>query len=614
MLPQSSCAHASPAPHCEPSESPPPCWWGACCRWQPVLPRTIRTRRPRSCGRSMPPASRSWPSGARPTGWPSEARKTRRVLGPTDPYKLYVPVLPDEVGPAQAAGRRRRQRSCEWDSRLGRLRREHAAALYEMARHAVRSGHAGLAFDLAVAAIQADPDYEPVRRLFGYQKFRDQWRTLYEVKKLRAGFVWSEKFGWLPKAHLRRYEEGQRYHERPLDFRRRRRPAASRHPLRLGRRDRALHDPHEPQHRGRRGAGREARAALSPLAADVPPLLRLGGRRGGAVRRPAQAAVGPRAASRGLLPRPRRLQRSLGASMPNLETSGIYRQGRAYFFADKQNDDRTLYHEATHQLFYESRPVVPDVGQKANFWIVEGIAMYMESLRQEDGFYVLGGFDDERMHAAQYRLLNDKFYVPLAEFTAYGRERLQDRPADRHALQPGGRAGQLPGLLRRRPLPRCVGGVPGRRLHGPRRARHACQADRRRLQYARQAVPGVYGRGKVIPNLMRPWKLAETNYGVVKQQHYEVAVLPFGATEPHNLHLPYGIDAIEGERRRREDLRRGPSPRGQGDSAADHSLRHANQSGETPLRHESLSVHPLHRSPAIWSSRWCGRASARSCC
>ena len=46
---------------------------------------------------------------------------------------------------------------------------------------------------------------------------------------------------------------------------------------------------------------------------------------------------------------------------------------------------------------------------------------------------------------------------------------------------------------------------------------------------------------------MRPWKLAETNYGTVKQLKYEVAVVPFGATEPHNLHLPYGIDALEGD-------------------------------------------------------------------
>jgi len=46
---------------------------------------------------------------------------------------------------------------------------------------------------------------------------------------------------------------------------------------------------------------------------------------------------------------------------------------------------------------------------------------------------------------------------------------------------------------------------------------------------------------------VRPWRLAETNYGIVKEQPYEVAVLPLGATEPHNLHLPYGIDTLEGD-------------------------------------------------------------------
>ncbi len=46
---------------------------------------------------------------------------------------------------------------------------------------------------------------------------------------------------------------------------------------------------------------------------------------------------------------------------------------------------------------------------------------------------------------------------------------------------------------------------------------------------------------------MRPWKLAEINYGVVKLQSYEVAVLPLAATEPHNLHLPYGTDIYEAD-------------------------------------------------------------------
>ena len=46
---------------------------------------------------------------------------------------------------------------------------------------------------------------------------------------------------------------------------------------------------------------------------------------------------------------------------------------------------------------------------------------------------------------------------------------------------------------------------------------------------------------------MRPWILAEANYAQVKAHAYEVAVLPMGATEPHNLHLPYGTDTLEAE-------------------------------------------------------------------
>lgn len=46
---------------------------------------------------------------------------------------------------------------------------------------------------------------------------------------------------------------------------------------------------------------------------------------------------------------------------------------------------------------------------------------------------------------------------------------------------------------------------------------------------------------------MRPWILSETNYTQVKDCEYEVAVLPTGATEPHNLHLPYGTDTFQAE-------------------------------------------------------------------
>ena len=43
----------------------------------------------------------------------------------------------------------------------------------------------------------------------------------------------------------------------------------------------------------------------------------------------------------------------------------------------------------------------------------------------------------------------------------------------------------------------------------------------------------------------RPWLLAELDFGTVKESDIQVAVVPLGATEPHNLHLPYGTDVFE---------------------------------------------------------------------
>ena len=43
----------------------------------------------------------------------------------------------------------------------------------------------------------------------------------------------------------------------------------------------------------------------------------------------------------------------------------------------------------------------------------------------------------------------------------------------------------------------------------------------------------------------RPYVLSETNWKAVKDQKFDVAVLPWGATEVHNYHLPYGTDNYE---------------------------------------------------------------------
>lgn len=46
---------------------------------------------------------------------------------------------------------------------------------------------------------------------------------------------------------------------------------------------------------------------------------------------------------------------------------------------------------------------------------------------------------------------------------------------------------------------------------------------------------------------MRPYILAETNWETLKDAAFELAILPWGATEAHNYHLPYSTDIIEAD-------------------------------------------------------------------
>ena len=46
---------------------------------------------------------------------------------------------------------------------------------------------------------------------------------------------------------------------------------------------------------------------------------------------------------------------------------------------------------------------------------------------------------------------------------------------------------------------------------------------------------------------MRPYILAETNWEALKEVKFDLAVLPWGATEAHNYHLPYATDNIQAD-------------------------------------------------------------------
>jgi len=54
---------------------------------------------------------------------------------------------------------------------------------------------------------------------------------------------------------------------------------------------------------------------------------------------------------------------------------------------------------------------------------------------------------------------------------------------------------------------------------------------------------------------MRPYILAESNWRDVKAQEVELVILPWGATEAHNYHLPYATDVFESDHLAAESAR-----------------------------------------------------------
>ena len=119
----------------------------------------------------------------------------------------------------------------------------------------------------------------------------------------------------------------------------------------------------------------------------------------------------------------------LKAKQPRIAiTLGFYdvQSRTSYFFAGPESSPSTQVHEVTHQLFQEvATDVARQLSMQKNFWAIEGVAMYMESLNSRGPVATVGGFHAHRLQFARYRRLQEQFYVPLPELVSLGRDQLQ---------------------------------------------------------------------------------------------------------------------------------------------------------------------------------------------
>ncbi len=334
------------------------------------------------------------------------------------------------VAPDQYAAAARQSDSISDD------RRTHADALFELAQEAAAAGQLSLAFGWATEAVRENPDHADARRVLGYEQHDGQWLTSYAARMSRTGKTRHPQFGWIAAEDVDRYEAGERL---------------------VGRRwisaeeDAARHERIEDGWRIRTDhfqvTSNHSLPAAVELAARLERLHQVWRQLFAGFylseREVKQLFVGERQARK--RNRPFRVfyhrdkegyVAALGRRQPRIaETIGIYfdAQREAHFFAGDEADIGTLYHEAVHQLFQETRTAARHVGDRANFWIVEGVATYFETLTEHRDeraglYFTIGQSSAGRLPAARQRMLVGGYYVPLAELTRVGKDELQRYP------------------------------------------------------------------------------------------------------------------------------------------------------------------------------------------
>jgi Domain of unknown function (DUF4129)/Leucine Rich repeat len=126
--------------------------------------------------------------------------------------------------------------------------------------------------------------------------------------------------------------------------------------------------------------------------------------------------------------------KQLARMEPNVAVStGYYspKLRRVFCYWDAASSEATLRHELSHQFFQEgsrSESVDPSL-LPSDFWIIEGLALYMESIRIEKGANfdqaMIGGWDAARLQPARYRRLHDQTWIDWNEFRAGNNERFR---------------------------------------------------------------------------------------------------------------------------------------------------------------------------------------------
>ncbi len=330
---------------------------------------------------------------------PAQATITREWQVPRGKgrHLLFIPPVNDPHEPAAATP----DLVKKWYGKFHELRVDQANGLYDVALEFLAAGDAARAYQLLHEALRENPDHEPIRRGLGYVRAKNKtnWSTYASPPESSPGQTAHPKTGW----HAGKYWRIDSPHWRIATNHS---PAAG---LDLARK---LEDFHL--------LWRILFFDYWCTQADLEAALESGRR-----------LPEPKTPMNVILFKTRdEYLKSLAPNRPNIGlTQGLYadEQQTALFYAGDETVQATWYHEAAHQLFQQWRDSPAGVGEKQNFWIIEGAALYVESLTNHGSHWTAGGWQADRLQIPRYRALAGDT-LKLEKLVAMGREAVQNDP------------------------------------------------------------------------------------------------------------------------------------------------------------------------------------------
>lgn len=363
------------------------------------------------------------------SGLELEAKVTQNRIWADPENGFFVPRLPERRQSELPEDACQAQR--EWFEKLRRIETEYGARLFAQAQKLAEAGKGREAYAAARTSLFIDPENEEVRRIFGYHLYGGVWQRQWEHLQLKKGLVKDPQYGWVSAKQKEDLDGGSEETGKSRPKKREKTTLETEHfEIKTT----------------------VSRSIAVPLAERLEEFyavwnflffpIMVSEKEAAAVVLGKKEYLGEKHKVVLFRDRDEYLREILKVDPHGQISSGGYIPGKKtvyLYLPEESNEDETplevmAVHETAHQLFAETgmkrrsarRRIDP--GENGGYWIVEGIASYLETFQVTGRGSTVGGTHSYRLQRAKERADEPDGLLPIAELAGMGKKRFQQDP------------------------------------------------------------------------------------------------------------------------------------------------------------------------------------------